>query len=208
MKRGLFIRVRALLIGLCSLGLSFALSALPSLAQAGAPDAPQDNGLPVIPHEMIFDIVNFVLLVVVLVYLYRKYGAGFYTQRSESIRRSLEEGRKALEASQAQLAAAEEKLARLEDEVAAFKKRTEVEIAEERERTRKTSAEDADKILQHTKSQIQAATTVAKLELKNYVAEQALQQAGSLVRDRLNEKSQRQLVNFFLTDLTSKVSKN
>ena len=208
MKRGLFIRVRSLLFSLGSLGLGFVLTALPCVAQTEAPNAPQDNGLPVIPHEMIFDIVNFVLLVVVLVYLYRKYGAGFYTQRSESIRKSLEEGRKALEASQAQLAAAEEKLAHLEDEIAALKKRTEIEIAEERERTRKASAEDAERVLQHTKSQIQAATTAAKLELKDYVAEQALQQAESLVRDRLNEKSQQQLVNAFLADLTSKVSKN
>ena len=200
--------LRVIVLGFCLSGFSLA-GAVPSFA--GAPPAAkegaatQETGS---DHELIFDIVNFILLVGVLVYLYRNRGKAFFNERSEAIRESLEEGRRALEASRAQLAAAESKLAQFEDEVAALKKRAESEIVRERERVREATAEEVGKIQEAAKIQIQAATNAAKLELKSYVVEQALEQAGSLIRERLDAKNRRRMVNFFLADLKSKMSKN
>ncbi|MCL5005282.1 MAG: ATP synthase F0 subunit B [Acidobacteria bacterium] len=159
-------------------------------------------------HELVFDIINFILLVGVLVYLYRKRGRSFYDERSDAIRAGLEEGRRALEASRAQLAAAESKLIHFEEEVAALKKRAEEEIAREQERMRQAADEEALKIQEAVKVQIQAATNAAKLELKTYVVERALSQAGGLIQQRLDDKNRRRLVSFFLADLKSKMSKN
>jgi F0F1-type ATP synthase membrane subunit b/b' len=200
--------LRVVLLSLCLLGGGTAATLPCFAAPPGAAGQSQPAEELHVSHELIFDIVNFILLVGVLVYLYRKHGKAFYIDRSESIRKSLEEGRKALEASQAQLAAAEGKLARLEDEVAALKKRTEAGIAEDQERIRQAAVEEAQKVLEHTKVQIRAATNAAKLELKDYAVKQALGQAASLVRERLDEGNRRRLVDFFLADLNSKISRN
>jgi F-type H+-transporting ATPase subunit b len=198
--------LRVTILGFCLTGLSFAVTA-PMFAAPPAQEsqAAQESGA---DHELIFDIVNFALLVGVLVYLYRKRGKGFYDERSEAIRENLEEGRQALEASRAKLAAAESKLAQFEEEVAALRKRAEEDIERERERTRQAAEGEVQKVREMATLQIQAATNAAKLELKTYVVEQALDQAGGLIRERLDEKNRRRMVSFFLADLKSKMSKN
>lgn len=200
--------LRIMLLGLCLLGFSVVaagplLAAAPPAAEESQPAEETASN-----HELIFDIVNFILLVGVLVYLYRKRGRSFYNERSDAIRASLEEGRRALEESRVKLAEAERKLAHFEEEVAVLKKRAEEEIAQERERMRQAADEEAHKIQELARVQIQAATNTAKLELKTYVVEQALDQAGGLIRERLDAKNRRKMVSFFLADLKSKMNKN
>jgi len=159
-------------------------------------------------RELIFDIINFILLAGLFVYLYRKRGKAFFNERSESIRKNLEEGRQALEKSQARLADAEKKLAGLQDEVQALKKQAEAEIADERERMRHAADDEARRIEELAKVQIQAATNAAKLEIKDYAVEQALDQARGMIRRRMDEESRERLVSFFLDDLGSKIKRN
>lgn len=200
--------LRVMVLGLALAGLGWVVAAPVVAAEPPAAkeaEAPQKSGF---DHEFILDIVNFILLAGVLVYLYQKSGRGFYDERSRAIRESLEEGRRALEASRAQLAAAESKLAHFEDEVASLKENAENEIVQERERIRQAAIEEARKIQEVAKVQIQAATNAAKLELKTFVVEQALDHAGGLIRERLNDKNRRRLVSFFLEHLKSGTSNN
>lgn len=199
--------LRVMLLGLClaGAGLAMAVPAFAAPPAAKESQTAQESGA---DHELIFNIINFILLVGVLGYLYRKRGRGFYDERSQSIREDLAEARQALEDSRAKLAAAEEKLAHFEEEVAALKKRAEEDIARERDRTRQAAGEEVEKVREMAQAQIRAATNAAKLELKSYVVEQALEQAGGLIRERLDEKNRRRMVSFFLADLKSKLSKN
>ncbi len=208
MNRAASRMLRVALLGLCLSGIGFAVAAPAFAAVPPGQEETKTAKESGIDRELIFDIVNFVLLVGVLVYLYRKHGRGFYTERSEAIRKSLEEARQALEDSRAKLAAAESKLAHFEEEVASLKKRAEEEIARERERTRQAAGEESVKVGEMAKLQIQAATNAAKMELKTYVVDQALDQAGGLIRKRLDEKNRRRMVSFFLADLKSKISRN
>ncbi len=200
--------LRVCFLGVCLLGFVYA-ARVPVFAAAppAAKEAEGGHGLKV-SHELIFDTINFLLLVGLLVYLYRKRGRAFFDERSESIRKSLEEGRQALEKSQARLADAEKKLAGLQDEVQTLKKRAEAEIADEQERMRQASNDEARRIEEFAKAQIQAAANAAKLELKDYVVEQALEQARGMIRQRMDEKNRKQLVSFFLDDLSSKMKSN
>jgi len=159
-------------------------------------------------HELIFDTINFILLAGLLVYLYRKRGRAFFNERSEAIRESLDEGRRALEMSQARLADAEKKLAGFQDEVQVLKERAEAEIADEQERMRHAADDEARRIEEFAKARIQAATNAAKLELKDYVVEQALEQARGMIQQRMDEESRKTLVSFFLADLSSKTKSN
>jgi F-type H+-transporting ATPase subunit b len=146
----------------------------------------------------LFKVINFVLLAGGLAYVLRKPLADFFSARSASIRKSLEEGRKALEASQAQLQAVEEKLQRLEEEIAAFKASAAREMEAERQRLRQAAADEAEKILESARAQMDAATRAAKIELRIYAAQQAVQLAEELVRQRLDDASLGRLVSQFI----------
>lgn len=200
--------LRACLLAVCLLGF-VQVSKVPAFgANPPAEKATESSEGLKVSHELVFNTINFILLVGVFVYLYRKRGKAFFNERSDSIRRSLEESRQALEKSQARLAEAEGKLAGLQNEVQALKKRAEVEIADEQERMRRASDEEASRIEEFAKAQIQAAASAAKLELKDYVVEQALQQARGMIRERMDEKNRERLVGFFLDELNTKMKSN
>jgi F0F1-type ATP synthase membrane subunit b/b' len=196
--------LRAALIALCLLG-AFQISRVPLLASA-PPSAKGDEGGS--GHELLFETINFILLAGLLVYLYRKHGRAFFNERSDAIRKSLEEGRQALERSQARLAEAEKKLAGLQGDVRALKQRAEAEIAEEQERRRQAADDEARRIEEFAKARILAATNSAKLELKDYIVEQALKQARGKIQQRMDEESRKKLVGFFLADLGPKRKSN
>jgi F-type H+-transporting ATPase subunit b len=152
-------------------------------------------------HELYFKIINFTILVVALGYLLRKPMAEFFAQRAEGIRKELEEGRAALEKSQAQLSAVEEKLKHLEEEIAAFKVSAEKEMQAERKRLAEDAAREAEKIMQTARVRMDSATRAAKLELRTFTAQQALQLAEGMIRERLDDASRQRLVSQFIASL-------
>ncbi len=196
--------LRAGLLAVCLLG-SVQVFRAPLLAAAPPAEKAEESGS---SHELLFEIINFALLAGLLGYLYRKRGQAFFNERSDTIRKSLEEGRQALDRSQAKLAEAEKKLAGLQEEVRALKQRAEDEIANEQERMRQAAEDEAHRIEEFAKARILAATNSAKLELKDYVVEQALEQARSRIQQRMDEESRKKLVGYFLADLNSKAKSN
>jgi F-type H+-transporting ATPase subunit b len=152
-------------------------------------------------REIVYKTINFLILAGGLVYLLRKPLADFFTQRSAEIRAGLEEGRKALEASQARLSAVEEKLRRLEEEVAAFKAAAEHEMDAERQRLRQAAESEAQKILESARARMETAARAAQLDLKRYIADQALTQAEQLIRARMDDSTRQRLVRQFVEKL-------
>jgi F-type H+-transporting ATPase subunit b len=152
-------------------------------------------------HSLILKLVNLVLLVGALGFLLRKPLRSFLATRSQAIREGLDEGRKALHQSQARLEAIEEKLGRLQEEIANFKAAGAREMESEGERLHRAAAEDAEKIMQAARAQIEASARAAKLDLKVYAAERALRRAEDLVRQRLDDEGRHQLVDRFVEDL-------
>src|SRR5207248_13555 len=120
--------------------------------------------------------------------------------RSESIESALEEGRRALEHSQAQLRSIEDKLKHLEEEIAAFKATASSDMESERQRLHQAADDEAARILDAARAQIENSTRAATLELKAYAAEQALQLAEQTLRQRLDETAQQQLVYRFVQE--------
>jgi F-type H+-transporting ATPase subunit b len=190
------------------LGISLAGFASPRVAwsQGSEPAAKEKNSEP--PHEMLYQIINFAILVGGLGYVLRKPMAEFFSLRSASIQKGLDEGRKALEASQAQLHAVEEKLRGLEGEIAAFKDSAMREMEAERQRWKQSSAEEAARILESARAQTDIAVRGAKLDLKNYAAQKAVTLAEELIRARLDDSGRKRLVTQFVANLESRERKN
>jgi F-type H+-transporting ATPase subunit b len=174
--------------------------------QGSEPAAKEKNSEP--PHEMLYKTINFLILVGGLAYVLRKPMAEFFNLRSASIQKGLDEGRKALEASQAQLQAVEEKLRGLEAEIAAFKDSALRDMEAERQRWKQSSAEEAARILESARAQMDTALRAAKLDLKNYAARQSVSLAEELIRTRLDDSDRRRLVTQFVATLASKERKN
>jgi len=190
-----------LLFGACLLGSTglFRASSADLRYVAASATAGEEGEEP--KHEAIFKWINFVILAGGLAYLLRKPLREFFTQRSASIRKSLEEGRKALEASQAQLQAVEEKLQHFEEEMAAFRAAALREMDAERERLRQATAHEMEKMLASVQTQMETTTKQARVELKLYAAEQAVEMAEKMIGQRLDEAGQQRLVSQFIAGL-------
>jgi len=191
------------LLGICLAGF-----ALPRVAwsQGSEPAAKKEETES--PHEMLFRVINFAILVGGLGYLLRKPLAEFFSSRSTSLKESLDEGRKALEASQTRLKEVEAKLARLDAEIAEFKASATREMETERQRMQQSSAEEAARILESARAQTETAVRAAKLDLKSYAAEKAVGLAEELIRARLDVSGRQRLVAQFVATLESKERKN
>jgi F-type H+-transporting ATPase subunit b len=159
-------------------------------------------------HELLYKVINFVILVGGLGYVLRKPLAEFFSSRTASIRKGLDEGRKALEASQAQLQVVEEKLRHLEEEIAAFKASAAREMEAERQRLQQTAAAEAARIVESARLHMDTAVRAAKLELKNYAAQQAVTLSEELIRTRLDEPGRKRLVSQFVATLGTREGKN
>jgi F-type H+-transporting ATPase subunit b len=197
------------LLAACLLGLAGSLGFARTFTQdrslASAPAAEGEEAGKKAGRELIYKFINLALLAGTLGYLLRKPLAVFFAERSASIRKGLEEGRKALEVSQAQLKAVEEKLQHLEEEIAAFRASAGREMEAERQRLKLAAAEEAEKILQSARAQTEVAVRAAKLELKSYAAEQAVELAEEIIRRRLDEAGRKKLVGEFLAEVKSAV---
>ncbi len=191
------------ILGICLAGFS-----TPVLTWAGgsSDSAKEESSEP--PHELLYKIINFAILVGGLGFLLRKPASEFFTSRSADIRKGLEEGRKALEASQAQLKVVEEKLKGLEAEIAAFKAAALSEMAAERERLKQAGAEEAARILEAARNQTTVAVRAAKLELKKYAAQKSVELAEEIIRGRLDDQGRERLVKQFVATVEAKEQKN
>jgi F-type H+-transporting ATPase subunit b len=172
----------------------------------GSETAKEESSEP--PHELLYKIINFAILVGGLGFVLRKPLAEFFSSRSASIQKSLDEGRKALEASQAQLKVVEEKLKGLEAEIAAFKSSAMREMEAERQRMQQAGAEEAARILESARNQTAVAVRAAKLELKRYAAQKSVTLAEELIRARLDDSGRKRLVTQFVATIESKERKN
>jgi F-type H+-transporting ATPase subunit b len=203
LARGFFAACLMGLMGPSASARAFTVSR--SLSSARAPEGEAESKKE--GRELVYKFINLSLLVAALVYLLRKPLADFFAQRSAAIRKGLEEGRKALEASQAQLKTVEEKLQHLEEEIAAFKASAEREMEAEHQRLKLAASEEAEKILQAARARTEVAVRAAKVELKGYAAEQAVQLAEEIIRRRLDEAGRKRLVSDFLAEVKSRESK-
>jgi F-type H+-transporting ATPase subunit b len=198
----------SILLGSAGLFVSAGHLTAASLHEAAGRSAPPEHAEEGEGQENLYHWINFILLAAALVYLGRKPLGAFFAQRSESVRKALEEGRKALEASQAQLKAVEEKLRHLEQDIAAFKASAVREMEAEHERLRQAAAAEAEKIRDFTGVQMDVALRAAKLELKDYAVQQAIELAEAMIRQRLDDAGRNRLFGRFISGLEGKERKN
>jgi F-type H+-transporting ATPase subunit b len=168
-------------------------SAAPKTGEAGVPEEKE-------PAE-VWKWANFLLLVGGLGYLVSKHAPAFFAARSQKIVQDITDSRKLREDAEARAADVDRRLANLEADIASMRSESQAEIAAETERLGKHTAAEISKIESHAKQEIDTAGKAARMDLKRYAAQLAIDLAERKIRARLTPETQDGLVRGFVRDL-------
>jgi F-type H+-transporting ATPase subunit b len=151
--------------------------------------------------ENLFKWINFALVAGVIVWLCLKKGPAFFGRRADSISSEIQKSTEAKKQAEQQLQDAETKLQNLEKEVADLRATAQRESVAEAERIRNLTVTDAKKIDDAGKAEVDAAERAARLELKAFAANLAINGAESLLLKQLTPAAQEALINNFVKTL-------
>jgi F-type H+-transporting ATPase subunit b len=151
--------------------------------------------------ENLFKWINFALVAGVIVWLGLKRGPAFFGRRADLISADIQKSTEAKKQAEQQLHDAETKLQNVEKEVADLRATAQRESAAEAERIRNLTVTDAKKIDEAGKAEVDAAERAARLELKAFAANLAINGAESLLLKQLTPAAQEALINNFVKTL-------
>lgn len=144
---------------------------------------------------------NFVLLAGGLGYLASKYAPPFFAARSKKIVQDMTDAQKLHREAEARAAEVDRRLANLEADIAAMRKESQAEIAAESERIAKHTRDEIAKIEMHAKQEVEAAGKGARMDLRRYAAQLAIDLADRKLRARMTPETEDGLVRGFVRDL-------
>jgi F-type H+-transporting ATPase subunit b len=125
-----------------------------------------------------FEIFNFAILAILLVWLLVKTLPKTFRNRSGVIQKQLVDARTATEEAAARLSGVEARLSKLDEQIAAMRTQAEKDSAADEQRIKASVEEEKQKILTAAEHEISAATTHARRQLQQYAAELAIDQAA------------------------------
>lgn len=176
--------------------MSVVVSMLALLAVSAAAVAAEEAGVHAgIPWWEIFkQAVNFGILVGVLVYFLKKPVGAFLKERTELLRKSIDEAARARESAAEKLAAIEARMARLSEEIAEMNAKMEAEADEETRRICEAARAEIDRL--HAQVQFTADQEVkkARLELRREAADLSARAAEEIVAKTITPEDQERLV--------------
>jgi F-type H+-transporting ATPase subunit b len=162
--------------------IAFFLFAAPVLAQEETKPKLEDS-----PTGQVFRWINFVLVVVILLYLGRKAPA-YFRGHAEEISQKIAEGARARESAEKRRAEAQAKLATIDTEVAKIRDEARKATVLEAERIKALAKTEAEMIERAAQAEIAATEHAARLELKTLAARMAVERAEALLRKELQPK--------------------
>jgi F-type H+-transporting ATPase subunit b len=150
---------------------------------------------------LLFKWINFLILAVVLVWLFKKVLPAIFRRKADIISEAIAKATAAKAEAERQLKEAAVKLTRLEQEVAEFRAAAQKEAQTELERLRKLTQLDVEKTGLAAKAEIDAAERAARVELKALAAKLAVDGAESLVAKQMTPAVQDALMRSFVQSL-------
>ncbi|MEP6540064.1 MAG: hypothetical protein ABJF23_32350 [Bryobacteraceae bacterium] len=153
------------------------------------------------PNEIWWKWANFGILAVGLGYLIGKNAGPFFASRSAEIQQGITDAAAVKAEAEARARSIEARVANLAAEVAALRKNSQQEIAQEGARISAETAQAMERMQKQAEHEIASAAKIASLDLKAQAAELALGIAEQEIRGRLTPQTQDGLVNAFVQDL-------
>jgi F-type H+-transporting ATPase subunit b len=139
--------------------------------------------------------VNLFIFVGALVYILRHPISEAMRARREGIRRDLMRAQEERNAALAKLEEVEARLARLDTEVGSVKEQAEREAVDERERIARATEEEAQKLRDQARREIESAGKAARQELRQYTAEQSVRLAEEVIRREMRPEDDARILS-------------
>ena len=147
---------------------------------------------------------NLFLLIAILVWATRKPLAAFIAARTQKIHEQLAEAQAARRQAEAKLAEIESRMSHLDDEIRELKAVAEKEAQEEYQRLLAEARQDAGKIIEKGRREIEGMTRAAQISLKAHVAELSVKLAEDTVRRDITNEDRARIFARFVTRLRGK----
>jgi F-type H+-transporting ATPase subunit b len=144
---------------------------------------------------------NLFLVIAVLVWAIRKPLSNFFASRTEAIHLQLAEAQKARLEAEAKLAEIESRMSRLDDEIREIKSAADQEAKEEYGRLLAAAEQDAEKIVERSRQEIDGITRAAQKELKLHMAELSVKMAEEKIRGEISDADRGRIFSEFVTKL-------
>jgi len=144
---------------------------------------------------------NFLLLVAGLGYLVAKMLPPLFKSRTEEIQKGIAEARAIKLDADRRAAEVDARTAALGADIERFRIEAKAEMQQEGERIRRETAAQIARLENQAQQEIEISGKIARRELKSYAAKLSLDLAEQRVRERLNPKTEQELVDAFIQDL-------
>jgi F-type H+-transporting ATPase subunit b len=145
----------------------------------------------------VFTTLNFAIVGVVLLAIWRSVWPKMVATRNERIAKGLEDARRASAEAQRRLGDIESRLSKIDTEIAGIHSQAESEAKAEEARIKAASEEEKRRILQAADQEIASATANARRELKAFAANLAVSIAQQRIASNIDNGSDEQLVREF-----------
>jgi F-type H+-transporting ATPase subunit b len=144
---------------------------------------------------------NFLILAGGLGYLVGKNAPAFFAARSKKIVEDITDARKLGAEAEARAADVDKRLANLESEIAALRGESQTQAAAEAGRLKEHTAGEIAKVQAQAQQEIETAGKAARMELRRYTAQLAIDLAQRKIQARMTPETQDGLVRGFVQDL-------
>lgn len=144
-------------------------------------------------------VVNFAIIAFGVVYFSRLHLPAMFRNRTESIRKAMDEAKKTSDDAKQRLAGIEARLSHLDSEIAAMRAKVEQNGADEETRIRAAAEDDKNKIVEAAGQEIQVAAKSARRDLAAYAADLAVNMARQ--RIQVDVPTDQSLVSSFARSL-------
>ena len=148
---------------------------------------------------LVFWFLNFVLVILFFVMLFRSSVPQMFRDRTQAIQKGIREAQAASAEAARRLSDIEARLAKLDTEVAEIRASAESEAAAEEARIRQAAEEDKRKVLEGVETEIGAIARNARRELKTYAATLAVDLASRKIK--VDEATDQALLREFVGQL-------
>ena len=148
---------------------------------------------------------NLLLIVGVLIWVARKPLGNFFADRSDTIRDQLAEAQKARADAEARLAEIQSRMSRLDDELKEIANSAEKDAQVEYKKLLVQAEQDAAKIVERSRQEIEGMTRTAQHELRLHAAELSVRLAEEKIQDQISDADHERLLNRFVSKLGGKL---
>ena len=160
-----------------------------------APAASEAGGTTGIPWWEIFkQVVNFGILVGVLVYFLRKPVGAYLKERSEMLKKSIDEAAEARASAAEKLLAIDVRLAKLSKEIAEMSRKMDAEAEEETRRIKEVAQAEVERLYAQVQFAAEQEVKNARLALRKEAAELSARAAEEIVSKTITEGDQERMV--------------